>query len=134
VLIVIASIGIAVAVGVVLTRQSVESANLDGLNRQAQLIKNNQENAGIYPFSPGNLKQLNKFLKGQQEQVRLFDLRKHTPFLTDGLRLQLQRRGAVKGTVTVNDRRYLAAAVARIHGRPHKAVVLLRPASLKAAG
>ena len=103
-LIVIASIGIAFAVGVVLTRQSVESANLDGLNRQAQLIKNNQENGGIYPFSPSNIKQLNKFLRGQQEQVRLFDLRRYTPFLSDDLRLELREKGAVKGTVTVNGR------------------------------
>jgi signal transduction histidine kinase len=133
VLIVIASIGIAFAVGVVLTRQSVESANLDGLNRQAQLIKNNQEN-GILPFSPANIKQLNKFLQGQQEQVRLFDLKTHTPFLSDELRGQLRREGEVKGTVTVNGKRYLAAAASGIDKRPGKGFVLLRPASLKAAG
>ena len=133
VLIVIVSIGVAFAIGVVLTRQSVESANLDGLNRQAQLIKNDQTGS-IYPFSPANLKQINKFLRGQKEQVRLFDLHRPTPFLTDSLRIELQRTGSVKGTVTVKGERYLAAAASRIDKRPGKGFVLLRPASLKAAG
>ena len=134
VLIVIVSIGIAFGVGVYLTRRSVESANLDGLNRQAQLIKNDQESGGIYPFGPANLKQLNKFLAGQHEQVQLFNLAKPTPFLTDELRAELRRTGAVKGSVTVGGKRYLAAAAARIDKRPGKAFVLLRPASLKTAG
>ena len=134
VLIVIASIGVAFGVGVVLTRQSVETANLDGLVRQAQLIKNNQESGSIYPFSPANLKQLNKFLQGQHEQVRLFTVAKPTPFLTDRLRTELQGQGFVKGSVTVEGQRYLAAGESKIDKRPGKAFVLLRPASLKAAG
>jgi signal transduction histidine kinase len=133
VVIVIASIGIAFGVGVVLTRQSVESANLDGLNRQAQLIKNNQS-GNIFPFSPANLRQLNAFLRGQREQVHLFALDKPTPYLTDRLRLELLLTGHVKGTVTVGGERYLVAGVSRIDKRPGKGVVLLRPSSLKAAG
>jgi two-component system sensor histidine kinase BaeS len=133
VLIVIVSIGIAFGVGVLLTRQSVESANLDGLMRQAELIKNNQEN-GVYPFSPGNLKQLNKFLLGQAEQVRLFDLKRPTPFLSDELRFELLTRSPVKGSVSVNGKRYLAAAASNIDKRPGKGFVLLRPASLRTAG
>jgi hypothetical protein len=117
VVIVIASIGIAFGVGVVLTRQSVESANLDGLNRQAQLIKNNQS-GNIFPFSPANLRQLNAFLRGQREQVHLFALDKPTPYLTDRLRLELLLTGHVKGTVTVGGERYLVAGVSRIDKRP----------------
>ncbi len=134
VLIVIASIGVAFGVGVVLTRRSVESANLDGLNRQAELIKNDQESGSIYPFSPSNLKQLNRFLSGQHEQIQLFDLAKPTVYLPDVLRLELRRVGSVKGTVTVNGERYLAAAGAGIEKRPGKGFVLLRPSSLKTAG
>jgi len=134
VLIVIASIGVAFAVGVILTRQSVESANLDGLYRQALLIKNNQESGSIYPFSPANLRQLNKFLEGQKEQVQVFPLNKPTPYLSEQMRLQLINEGVVKGTVTVAGERYLVAGSARIDKRPGKGFVLLRPASLKAAG
>jgi two-component system sensor histidine kinase BaeS len=134
VLIVIASIGIAFAVGVLLTRQSVESANLDGLNRQAQLIKSVQENGSIFPFSPANLRQLNRFLAGQREQVHLFPLDRPTPYLTEQLRLELIQTGRVKGTVTVGGDRYLVAGASKIDKRPGKGFVLLRPASLKTAG
>jgi len=134
VLIVIASIGIAFGVGVVLTRQSVENANLDGLNRQAQLIKNNQESGGIYPFGPANLKQLNKFLAGQHEKVYLFDLKRPPLYLPNDQLLDLARYKAAKGSVTVDGKRYLDAAGAGIDKRPGKAFVLLRPASLKTAG
>jgi signal transduction histidine kinase len=133
VVIVIASIGVAFGVGVVLTRRSVESANLDGLSRQAQLIKNDQE-SNIYPFSRANLKQLRSFLSGQHEQIQLFDLAKPTVYLPDPLRLALRHVSSVKGTVTVNGERYLAAAGAGIEKRPGKGFVLLRPASLKTAG
>ena len=134
VLIVIASIGIAFAVGVILTRQSVESANLDGLFRQALLIKNNQESAGIYPFSPANQRQLNRFLEAQKEQVRVFPLNKPTTYLSEQQRLDLIRSGVVKGTVTVGGERYLVAGAAKIDKRPGTGFVLLRPASLKTAG
>jgi two-component system sensor histidine kinase BaeS len=133
VLIVIVSIGIAFGVGVVLTRRSVERANLDGLSRQAQLIKNDQESA-VYPFGAANLRQLRTFLAKQHEQIHLFDLAKPTVYLPDELRLGLRHASSVKGTVTVNGERYLAAGGAGIDKRPGKGFVLLRPASLKTAG
>ena len=133
VLIVIVSIGIAFGVGVVLTRRSVERANLDGLSRQAQLIKNDQESA-VYPFGAANLRQLRTFLAKQHEQIHLFDLAKPTVYLPDELRLELPHASSVKGTVTVNGERYLAAGGAGIDKRPGKGFVLLRPASLKTAG
>ena len=133
VLIVIVSIGIAFGVGVVLTRRSVENANLDGLSRQAQLIKNDQESA-VYPFGAANLRQLRTFLAKQHEEIHLFDLAKPTVYLPDPLRFELRHASSVKGTVTVNGERYLAAGGAGIDKRPGKGFVLLRPASLKTAG
>jgi signal transduction histidine kinase len=132
VLIVIVSIGIAFGVGVVLTRSAVETANVDGLARQAQLIKNQQE-SGIYPFSPANVKKLGSFLAKQHEEIHLFPVAKSTPYLADSQRLELQHGSSVKGTSTVAGTRYLDAA-ATVQGRPGKGFVLLRPASLKTAG
>ena len=132
VLIVIVSIGIAFGVGVVLTRNAVETANVDGLARQAQLIKNQQE-SGIYPFSPANVKKLGSFLAKQHEELHLFPVAKSTPYLADSQRLELLHGSSVKGTSTVGGKRYLDAA-ATVQGRPGKGFVLLRPASLKTAG
>src|SRR5262249_60679138 len=64
----------------------------------------------------------------------LFPLDKPTPYLSEQMRLQLINEGVVKGTVTVAGERYLVAGTARIDKRPGKGFVLLRPASLKAAG
>jgi signal transduction histidine kinase len=129
---VIVSIGIAFGVGVVLTRNAVETANVDGLARQAQLIKNQQE-SGIYPFSPANVKKLGSFLAKQHEELHLFPVAKSTPYLADSQRLELLHGSSVKGTSTVGGKRYLDAA-ATVQGRPGKGFVLLRPASLKTAG
>ncbi len=131
VVIVIASIGVAVLVGAVLSRQAVESANLDGLTRQAQLIKNQQETAGIYPF--GKLKQIRSFLAAQHERIALFRLREPTVYVPDAERLAISGNRFVDGTVTVDGTRYLFAA-SSIKQRPGWGFVLLRPASLKAAG
>jgi two-component system sensor histidine kinase BaeS len=128
--IVVLSIGIAVAIGLVLTRSTVESANLDGLTRQAQLIKS-QEESGIFPF--GKLTKLRDFLAEQRERIELFDLKQPTPYVPDSDRLKVASGLPVDGTVTVDGTRYLYAAAA-IKGRPGKGFVLLRPASLKAAG
>ncbi len=133
VLIVIVSIGIAFAVGVVLTRRAVETANVDGLARQAELIKNQQE-SGIYPFSPANVKKLEAFLEKQHEEIHLFPVGRPTAYLADSQRLELIHGSSVKGTSTVGGKRYLDAA-ATVQGRPGKqGFVLLRPASLKTAG
>ena len=124
------SIGIAFGVGLILTRSAVETANLDGLTRQAQLIKS-QEEAGICPFC--KLSKLSSFLAKQHERIALFDLRKTTPLLPDPQRLDLKTNDSVNGTVIVSGTRYFDAA-GSIKGRPGKGFVLLRPASLKAAG
>ncbi len=132
-LIVIASIGVAFGVGVILTRNAVETANIDGLNRQAELIRNQEESA-ILPFSATRLSRLRSFLARQQEQIHLFELDRSTRFLPDAQRLALGGGSSVKGTITVNGKRYLYAAAGSIKDRPGKGFILLRPSSLKTAG
>lgn len=133
VLIVIASIGVAFGVGVVLTRNAVESANIDGLNRQAALIRSQEESA-LLPFNPDRLKKLRSFLKQQHEQVQLFGLDAPPAYLPESQALDLYLHYAAKGSVTVNGTRYLDAALGSIKNLPGKGFILLRPASLKAAG
>jgi signal transduction histidine kinase len=133
VLIVIASIGVAFGVGVFLTRNAVESANIDGLNRQAALIRSQEESA-IYPFSADRLGQLQTFLRQQREQIQLFNLSAPPAYLPESQAVDLYVHGAAKGTVTVNGTRYLDAVLGSIKKRHGKGFILLRPASLKAAG
>jgi len=133
VLIVIVSIGISIGVGAVLTRNAVESANIDGLNRQAELIKSQEESA-ILPFSAARLNRLSSFLKSQHEQIQLFDLKQPPTYLPASQLADLQSLKSAKGTVTVDGKRYLDAAAGSIKDRPGKGFILLRPASLRAAG
>ena len=131
--IVIASIGVAFGVGVVLTRNAVESANIDGLNRQAELIKSQEESA-ILPFSAARLSKLRSFLAKQHEQIHVFDLKAPPAYLPPTQVVDLLGTKAAKGSVTVDGKRYFDAAVGNIKDRPGKGFILLRPASLKAAG
>jgi two-component system OmpR family sensor kinase len=133
VLIVIASIGIAFGVGLLLTRNAVETANIDGLNRQAELIKSQEESA-ILPFSAARLSQLRSFLAAQHEQIVLFDLLSPPLYLPGSQLVSLVAAKTAKGTVTIDGTRYIDAAVGRIENRPGKGFILLRPSSLKAAG
>ena len=131
--IVIASIGVAFGVGVVLTRNAVESANIDGLNRQAELIKSQEESA-ILPFSAARLSKLRSFLARQHEQIHVFDLKDPPAYLPPAQVVALIGSKSAKGSVTVAGTRYLDAAAGNIKDRPGKGFILLRPASLKAAG
>jgi two-component system sensor histidine kinase BaeS len=133
VLIVIASVGVAFGVGVLLTRNAVESANIDGLNRQAALIRS-QEESSVLPFSPDRVKKLRSFLKQQREEIDLFSLDAPPAYLPENQSVDLYLHHAAKGTVTVNGTRYLDAALGSVKGLPGKGFILLRPASLKAAG
>ncbi len=132
-LIVIASIGVAFGVGVVLTRNAVETANIDGLNRQAELIRNQEESA-ILPFSAARLSRLRSFLGHQSEQIHLFDLRRPPSYLPARQLAALTAGRSAKGAVTVAGKRYLDAAAGSIKNLPRKGFVLLRPSSLKTAG
>jgi two-component system sensor histidine kinase BaeS len=133
VLIVLVSIGISMGVGALLTRNAVESANIDGLNRQAELIKADQE-SNILPFSPGNVRHLNAVLGGQHEQIHVFPVKSPPGYLPPAQQAHLISTGSAKGSVTKGGTRYLDAAATNIEKRPHTAFILLRPASLKAAG
>jgi signal transduction histidine kinase len=132
-LIVIASIGVAFGVGVLLTRSAVETANIDGLNRQAELIKNQEESA-ILPFSAARISRLRSFLAKQHEQITTFRLRQPPFYLPDSQLSDLLRSQSAKGTVTKDGTRYIDAAAANIKNRPGYAFLLLRPSSLKASG
>ena len=133
VLTVILSIGISIAVGALLTRNAVESANIDGLNRQAELIKNQEESA-ILPFSAARVSRLRSFLQQQHEQIQVFDLVRPPAYLPDSQFTDLRAYKTAKGAVTIGGTRYLDAAAADIKSRPGKAFLLLRPSSLKASG
>ena len=74
-LIVVASIGVTFAVGVILTRRA-SSANLDDLSHQADLLARREEQA-LFAFS--NLKTLRAFLDRQNERIEVFKLAAPTP-------------------------------------------------------
>jgi two-component system sensor histidine kinase BaeS len=133
VLIVLVSIGISMGVGALLTRNAVESANIDGLNRQAELIKADQESS-IYPFSVANVKHLNTVLGGQHEQIHVFQTKSPPDYLPPAQWAELTDTGSAKGAVTKDGKRFLDAAAANIDKRQGYAFILLRPASLRAAG
>jgi two-component system sensor histidine kinase BaeS len=133
VLIVIASIGVAFGVGVLLTRNAVETANIDGLNHQAELIKNQEESA-ILPFSAARQSRLRSFLAKQHEQITVFRLKQPPLYLPDSQYEDLLTSQAAKGTVTKDGTRYIDAAGANIKNRPGYAFMLLRPSSLKVSG
>ncbi|MER3410375.1 MAG: two-component sensor histidine kinase [Thermoleophilia bacterium] len=124
VVVVIASIGIALAVGILLTRRAVERANLSDLSHQADLLAQ-REMEDILPLS--KLKRLQPFLTRQNEVVEVVDLARPSPFLPDRDRLAVRTGEAVQGTVTVEGKRYFFAA-RNVQGR---GFVLLRPASLR---
>ena len=123
-LIVVLSIGVTFSVGLVLTRRSVERANLDDLGHQADLLAQREREA-LLPFT--HLKPLQPFLAKQDERFEVVDLRRSTPYLSDERRAEVGAGKPVQGRVTVDGKTYLFAA-REIGG---KGFVLLRPASLR---
>lgn len=123
VVVVITSIGVALAVGVLLTRRAVERANLDDLSHQADLLAQ-REREDILPLS--KLKRLEPFLTRQNEVVQVVDLRRPSPYLPDRHRASVRAGVDVQGTVGVGGKRYFFAA-RNVQG---KGFVLLRPAGL----
>jgi len=126
VIVVIASIGIALAVGLLLTRRAVERANLADLSHQADLLAQ-REREDILPLS--KLKRLKPFLTRQNEQVQVVDLRRPSPYLPDGDRALVRAGRSVEGTVSVEGARYFFAA----RNVQEKGFVLLRPAGLSSS-
>jgi two-component system, OmpR family, sensor kinase len=124
ILIVVVSIGLTFAIGLALTRRAVERANLDDLAHQADLLAQRENESDVLlPLS--RLKRLQPFLAKQNQQIKVVDLRRPSPYL-EGEDLALVRtRTPVEGSLTVNGDHYLFAA-RNVQG---KGFVLLRPKS-----
>jgi two-component system, OmpR family, sensor kinase len=123
VLVVALSVGLMLVVGALLTRRQVEHATLQGLAHQADVL-GARETQEIYPL--GHLGNLRKILKTQQERaIRIKNLRRPSPYLSDENRLRVRRGEKVNGTERVNGTDYFFAA-RKVN---KQALVLLRPRS-----
>ena len=123
-LIVVLSVGITIGIGVVLTRRSVESARLDDLGHQADLLAQRERQA-LLPFS--HLETLRPYLDKQNEQIQAARLDRPSPYLSDEEQAKVRAGQPVQGHVTVDGKRYLFAA--RLV--QNRGFVLLRPSKLK---
>ncbi|MFN2467768.1 MAG: sensor histidine kinase [Gaiellaceae bacterium] len=122
-LIVALSIGLTLGIGLVLTRRSVEAANLADLGHQADLLAQREREA-LLPFA--RLGPLRPFFEKQNETFHVVRLGKPSRFVTDAERLRLRQGDAVQGRRSIDGREYLYAA-RLVKG---KGFVLLRPAGL----
>jgi len=118
--IVVLSIGVTFAVGVVLSRQAVERANLDDLAHQADLLAD-RESQFLLPFS--RLERLQPFLERQRQQIEVVGLNGPSPYLSGDTLAQVRAQRPVEGTVTVDGETFLFAA-RNVQGQ---GFVLLRP-------
>jgi signal transduction histidine kinase len=122
VVIVVVSIGVTFAVGVVLSRRAVERANLDDLAHQADLIAGRESQSDVLlPLS--RLEQLQPFLEKQKQQIKIVKLDKPSPYLAGGELADVRARRPVEGSVSVDDETYLFAA----RNGQGRGFVLLRP-------
>ena len=125
-LVVVLSVGLTLGIGLLLTRRSVERANLADLGHQADLLAQ-RERTALLPFA--HLGPLKPFLDKQDERIVLVPLRKPSIYLSDERRAAVRQGKPVKGHVRVDGKSYLFAA--RLV--QNKGFVLLRPATLKTA-
>ena len=122
VLIVVVSIGVTFAVGLVLTRRAVERANLDDLAHQADLLAQRESEFDVLlPFA--RLKRLQPFLVKQNQQIKIVDLRRTSPYLEEDVLADLRAHRSVEGTLSLNGDDFLFAA-RNVQG---KGFLLLRP-------
>lgn len=120
--IVVLSIGVSFAVGLVLSRQAVERANLDDLAHQADLIAERESQSDVLlPFS--RLERLKPFLEKQNQEIRIVDLDKPSDYLDSGQLADVRARRPIEGTVVVGGETYLFAA-RNVQGR---GFIILRP-------
>ena len=117
------SIGLTLGIGVVLTRRSVESANLADLGHQADLLAQREREA-LLPFA--HLGPLKPFLEKQNETFQVVSLGRQSRYLTPAERAQVRAGLSVQGRQSLDGREYLYAA-RLVQG---KGFVLLRPADL----
>jgi two-component system sensor histidine kinase BaeS len=121
-LVALLSLGLALAIGAVLTRRAVERNTLKDVAAQFDLLAEREREA-LLPFS--RLPALRPFLARQKEQVIQVPLDGSSAFLPADEALRLRRGAALNGTVEVDGTRYLYAA-RLVKG---KGFVLIRPAS-----
>ena len=122
-LIVVLSIAVTYVVGLALTRNAVERANLDDLGHQADLLAQ-RERASLLPLA--HLDSLRPYLAKQHEQAQVADLSRPSAYLPDEARARVRRGETVQGHVKIEGKRYLFAA-RLVAG---KGFVLLRRANL----
>jgi len=123
-LIVFCSLGLTLGVGLVLTRNSVEEATLSGLARRANLLAQ-KEREELLPF--GRVESTQRSLARQGERLEVVPLARPSTLISDRNRAALRRSQPVEGSLEVDGERYVYAA-RRVD---HRALVLLRPASLR---
>jgi two-component system OmpR family sensor kinase len=125
-LVVVASIGLMLAVGTTLTSREVERTSLRGLSRQADLVAA-QERRALLPLA--RLSSVRRSVEVQGDRLEVAPLDGSSPFLPPGWADHVRRGQSVDGTLRAGGVAYLASArpVAR------RALVLLRPKSLIAS-
>ena len=120
------SVGLTLAVGVALTRRSLERSTLANLGRRADLIAEREREA-LLPL--GRLGNLRRYLSERGERIEVVSLGQATQLLTPAERARLRAQLPVQGTVELEQREYYYAA----RGIGRRALVLLRPTSLQPA-
>jgi two-component system sensor histidine kinase BaeS len=116
----VVSVGLAVAIGALLTRRAVEENTLRDVAAKADLLAE-RERLSLLPTA--RLRSLQPFLREQGERVVTPPLDGSSPFLDEERARDLRNGRAVDGTTTVGGIRYFYAA-RLVSG---KAFVLLRP-------
>ena len=124
VLVVALSVGLMLAIGLVLTRRAVEQATLKDVGHQADLIAA-RESVAVAPGA--RLKTIAPILKRQHEAAFFPALTKPSPFLPGPRRREVLHGRAVNGTLQLGRTRYFYAA-RRVNNE--LALVLVRPRSL----
>ena len=123
---VVVSVGVSLAIGIVLTRREVERATLRGVANQADILAANEEKRSLLPFS--RLQALQPFLRPQGEKVIAAKLDGSSAYLPPEEAAKVRAGHKAQGTVTVDGERNFYAA--RRVGK--RALVLLRPTRLGA--
>jgi two-component system OmpR family sensor kinase len=125
-LVVVLSVGLALAIGATLTRREVDRTTLRSVARQADVLAQ-RERLALCPLC--KLKSLNESLAVQEERVVKAPLDGSSPYLPAGTAAYVRTGERMQGRITVAGTEYFYAA--RLVGR--HGFVLLRPTRLAAS-